>query len=389
MSSTVANDYLRSSVSHFTINSFLPEVQPIQKLPDEFKEWNHLVTELPDLLAAKKFNSVIKKQDVKDVSSLISKGEQELALLMLSVFAHASIHENWKNETRSSICPAIAVPLAEIADTLNRKPVLSYYSHGLNNWKKLDSNGDVEINNLAIICRFYGGLDESWFIRTHIDIEKKAEVLVKAANTLMNLDGYYLDSSEVVRELNVVSRTLHDIKNVLANVRSNCDPDIFFNRIQPFMRGMNRVRFEGVAKFNNQPISHPGGSGAQSLILPLIDALLGIQHAEDELLSYLIHLRAYMPIEHQNFLSALLSKNQLRSLVLTSDDKTIIDSYNNCIYELAEFRSEHLKITVDYIHKPASKYSQSRERGEIGTGGSPFMKYLKKHREETLNHLIT
>ena len=48
--------------------------------------------------------------------------------------------------------------------------------------------------------------------------------------------------------------------------------------------------------------------------------------------------------------------------------------------KLARFRARHLEYVASYINK------QSKGGGgndpDVGTGGTPFMKYLRKHRDE-------
>ena len=62
------------------------------------------------------------------------------------------------------------------------------------------------------------------------------------------------------------------------------------------------------------------------------------------------------------------------------------EQYNECVKLLHRFRSRHLEYAAEYIHR------QSLERNtnptDVGTGGTPFMAYLKKHRDEMLEYLI-
>jgi indoleamine 2,3-dioxygenase len=57
------------------------------------------------------------------------------------------------------------------------------------------------------------------------------------------------------------------------------------------------------------------------------------------------------------------------------------EAFGDCVRLLARFRETHLDYADRYIHQQHQR-SASNPTG-VGTGGTPFMAYLKKHLEET------
>jgi indoleamine 2,3-dioxygenase len=53
---------------------------------------------------------------------------------------------------------------------------------------------------------------------------------------------------------------------------------------------------------------------------------------------------------------------------------------------LEAFRSLHLEYAAAYIFRQAQ--TDAKNPHAVGTGGTPFMEYLKKHRDETAEHVL-
>lgn len=367
------------------VRGFLPEIDPVSALPHGYELWDEIGDELPHLLASGNARTSLEKLPLMGIDGLDDLAHQERAFGLLSVFGHAAVHESWRSASSTSVPKSIAVPWVALARKMNRLPVLAYASHGLNNWRRLNPSGPIELGNIAILRNFFGGLDENWFVATHVDIEASASPLICAAIDAQDAVASD-DASRLQRSLETIGSTLEKMGRTLDRVRENCDPHIFFNRVQPFMQGMKKVIYEGVAEFNGIPQNHPGGSGAQSTVLPVVDAVLGVRHAPDALLSYLMELRRYMPAEHRELLAKIERRGTVNLYISNCGNTALLDAYNQCIEALGRFRDQHLKISIDFIQRPAKQ--QASNRGEHGTGGSPFVGYLEKHRKETFINIL-
>src|SRR5207249_7739903 len=69
-----------------------------------------------------------------------------------------------------------------------------------------------------------------------------------------------------------------------------CDPYMYYHRVRPYIHGWKNhpdlphgVIYEGVEAYGHQPQQFRGETGAQSAIVPSLDAMLGVRHKDDML----------------------------------------------------------------------------------------------------------
>jgi indoleamine 2,3-dioxygenase len=172
-----------------------------------------------------------------------------------------------------------------------------------------------------------------------------------------------------------------------------CDPYIYYHRVRPYIHGWknhpdlsNGVIYTGVEAYGGRAQQFRGETGAQSAIVPALDALLGVRHKEDILRAYLMEMRTYMPPAHRAFIESLEARGSVRPFVERIGSSRLTGLYNACIEGLDRFRSLHLEYAAAYIFRQAQ--TDDKNPHAVGTGGTPFMPYLTKHRDETAEHRL-
>ncbi len=371
---------------------FLPNVDPIEKLPNAFHAWESLALELPKLLTTDHARETIEALPPFDTPSLTSLAEFERAMLLLSYLGHAYV---WGQSNPADRLPAVvAKPWVFVAKKIGRPPVLSYASYALYNWRRLDPNKPIEIGNIVLLQNFLGGLDEEWFILVHVDIEAKAALglrTMKYTHDAMKKS----DDDQTLDHLKTMIDSLVAMNDTLNRMPESCDPYIYYNRVRPYIHGWkdnpalpNGLLYEGVEEYRGKPQFFKGETGAQSTIIPSYDIFLGITHENNPLKKHLDEMRLYMPPNHQRFLESLEKQPSLRKYIFEKTDRKnrFKKLYNDCVQLVTQFRHTHLSYAARYIQKQSQ--TSLANPTTIGTGGTPFMEYLRKHLTETEKFLL-
>ncbi|GIV11615.1 MAG: hypothetical protein KatS3mg020_1106 [Fimbriimonadales bacterium] len=383
-----------SRLTDYEVNEqrgFLPAEDPLPYLEDPYyAPWEQLAAELPKLLVAHKVRPALDAVPRLATDRLQTDRERRRAMMVLSYLGHAYV---WNGDAPAERIPSnLAQPWYEVSQQVGRPPVLSYASYALDNWRRLDPNAPIELGNIVLLQNFLAGLDEEWFILIHVDIEAKAaRALRQIPSALAAAERQ--DASALKHALSEVAAALEQMYAVLQRMPEACDPYIYYHRVRPYIHGWknnpalpNGLVYEGVEAYGGQPQQFRGETGAQSTIIPTLDGLLGIQHADDPLKAYLMEMRLYMPPAHRRFLETVETRSTVRNAVLELGDATLSEVYNACVEGVQRFRALHLEYAAEYIYKQQAK--DPKNPTSVGTGGTPFMKYLKKHRDESGDHKI-
>ena len=375
------------------MQGFLPQKVPSKSYSVQSESCDRIqeiASNLPKLLLTGKVQSAINKLSPKDLSIddlLINQASQDLKLAMshLSFIAHAYIWGD--NKPNESIPSVLANPWVKVANNQGRPPILSYASYCLDNWFLIDPDDAISLENVGLINNFLGGVDEDWFVTIHVCIENAAADAMAACAEIAMLET---DSpeSKTIELLKRIVISMQQVNEIFARMPEKCDPYIYYHRVRPFIFGTkdnpdlkNGLIYKG--EFQNRPQFFRGETGAQSSIIPSLDGALQITHTKDHLRHYLNEMRDYMPPKHREFMEVLEKNSQVKKIINGSNKLTSL--YNDCLEEIRAFRAMHLEYAGTYIFKQAQIKNPFGRGGSTitGTGGTPFMAYLKKHRDET------
>lgn len=359
--------------------------------------WDDAATvakQLPQVLPSNRVRNFLearlpKPADLSDAGTLTEE-QARMATVHYSFMVQSYI---WGETQVTNRLPAIlAVPMVALADRLGQQPLLTYSSYVLDNWALIDPSKPLGLDNIQMIQNFLGGQDEAWFVLVHVAIEAQAgKVFERFADIQTAVT--HKDTAQVRDQLERSAETWAKINALFDRMPERCDPYIYFERVRPYIHGWkdnpalpDGVVYEGVERYGTAPQAFRGQTGSQSSIVPSMDALLGVGHAADPLREYLDQLHAYRPRPHRRFVDDVRVSSTLRSFVSSADATGLTSAYNANIQAVSDFRTRHLEYAASYINKQGKRAAGNDT--EVGTGGTPFMRYLKKHRDETRANLL-
>lgn len=377
---------------------FLPTLNPLTSLPEKTelnRRLNQLTSLLPLLLKRRTLRAEVdalnKNFSLATVLIDLNDPQQRAILrLQLHMLAQAYIWEN-PEKPMSKIPAVLGKNMYLLAEYEQSLPVLTYGDYVLQNWKTLDPRKGITLENIEPLVTFTGIKDEAWFIKIHIVIEHICSQALDAAQQACNLanlwffmeshDGNSNNENRLIGHLNTISLCLHEAIKILKRMNEHCDPDFFWNGFRPYLSGWENVvtningqtikgiNFEGLGSEQASMVyAFKGSSGAQSGIIPAMDAVLGIKHKIDGVFQHFQLLQQYLPSEHQAFIK-LLGLSKIKQLVEKVHSVPLTRAFEAAVAQVNHFRTAHLGLVHQYVYKPAQKQGIKREN-IAGTGGT-------------------
>jgi len=400
-----------------------------------------LVERMPVALADGSFRRLVESSTeamVRIESSILAEQSEDVLERVHSLLGYIGkgyVHGGEAVDGAQSVPKFLADPWIAVSDRLGRHPTIDYANCVLYNWERIDKRGPIIPDNIRILNRFTGLLDEEWFLKTHVIIESEASGVVSAI-----YDG---NEAIVNKDMNRLMAMLSWLEQAMSHVASNClfimferesddnylcEPDIFFHRFRPYISTWTAL-FEGQYEDGPSLVSlraqlqmvqnlecgnsglpdlsaHRkhleaaiaamqrrkrlcGPSGAMSSILPLCDAFLDVQMSSPELGTMLKEFEEYMPEKHRKML-LMVRQNSARPFIIELHAQgdpmaaLLIENFNAVVRRVLDFRWRHLSYIEQYIAKPAGGSFSVK-----GTGGTPAFNYLNQHINDTEMAIIS
>ena len=361
---------------------FLPE-KPSQVLPDYFSEWESAVQRLPQLIKQKNIKKNVLLLPEKEFSArtLITEQQWQRAYTIISFLAQAYILE--EGSVAACLGPVslpkkLAEPWCITAKHIGVPPVATYASVVLFNYTLRNPMKEASADNLQAALSFTGSSEESWFFMVHV-----LEEITAAAGLEAITRAYKAMSSNDIDTLGkcmkTIAETLHSMERTLTRMYDRCSPKFFYETLRPFLSFPER----GVVYGESPEIKHyRSGSGAQDSAIPAFSLFLGIKQGSEEE-NTLKDFEVYMPAKHRDFLNALRLEASVRSYVHESGNAELNKWFYEAVGALASFRSEHIKLVTSYIINVKRSQGEELSEEDKGTGGTPFMRFLKNVRDNT------
>ncbi|XP_033743747.1 indoleamine 2,3-dioxygenase 2-like [Pecten maximus] len=348
----------------------------LDKLPEYFQRWNDLTSRLLGLMESKAVREHVDQLILLDHKKLSGHAELSLAHMQLSFFVAGYVWQNGPNDPAKKIPRCIAVPFYGVSESLSLPPVICYCDIILRNWRPIDPEAPLTFENLKTIYLFPGGHETDKFIRVSVGIE-----LAFAPAIQRTLDAMYAaeasDTVSLTNSLEDVAAVLRKMTELLAGYHDCITTDTFFNVLAPYFKGYGPntplpqgLMFEGV---RDEPVTAMSSSAAPTSTLPLVDAALGVEHAQGNR-TMTQGFRKHMPLEHRQLIEAVEQRSQIRQYVISCKDDALTSAFESCLRGLTDFRSCHVKIVTKYVVIPG--------KGNI-PGIEDLMAFLKGMRDES------
>jgi indoleamine 2,3-dioxygenase len=359
---------------------FLISPDPLETSPHIPADVLDIAQNIPTLLDGGTLQKALQHLPIHDYTDILAQDADsdfrltERLMQIYSYFASSYVYSSGAVDNPTRNLPAgVAVPFVQLADAVQRPPILSYSGYVLSNWRRIDPAGPIALGNIETIQHFHGGRDEDWFILVHVDIEARAAGALVGIQQAAEAANQH-DMASLEAALSNVHDSLAAMVASFHRMPEGVDTDIYYWKVRPYIFSFTDITYEGVTSFNGMAQSYRGQTGAQSSIVPAMVAAFGLQHEQSGLTQHLEIMKDYMPKPHREFITAM-GDSRIRDAVMQHASPTLSQVYNACLERLLEFRRLHYHYATIYIAQKVAS--------PVGTGGTIFMEWLNQLADET------
>ncbi|PVU98741.1 hypothetical protein BB559_001312 [Furculomyces boomerangus] len=367
--------FMPLSLQEYDVNlqsGFLPSEEIPRRLSDNYySPWEDLLADIVHHQLSGQFRERILELPILSTDRLVGLREYQRACVVLSFLAHAYVWGH--HQPALELLPKnLAIPWCQVSEHVGISPILTNATVVLWNWRFLNNNNSIDLNNICTHSTFTGSPDESWFYLVSVAIEARGGQSLRNIGSMINASTNN-DINGVANGLIGLSQNIKEMTHLLNRMYEKNDPFMFYWKIRRYLAGWENMKDAGlengviyqdakvVDSFGVQdPVmnmykKYSGGSAAQSSVIQIMDIALGIKHyPTDEGLSedfssqanstnnskngssvslnsdlshvsefdrpegnpYLIRMRDYMPRSHRQFLIDLAKFAKIREYVL-------------------------------------------------------------------------
>lgn len=356
------------------------------KLPgDYFTKWEEAARSIPQWTLQKRVRENIEALPDREFTTATlgtDEANWRWAYVVVSFLAQAYISEDTNRDLVQRLPPKLSIPWQATSSHVGVLPAATYAAIVMYNYVLKDPAKPIAPENLQAALTFTGTSEESWFFMVHILEEAEAAPGLQA---IMN--GYkameYNDNKSLATCLETITQSLRNMRNILKKMYERCDPSFFYNKIRPFLSfPEGGLIYSGVSSEVQQYCSV---SGAQDTAIPAFSIFLGARHESSEQ-QLVDKFKLYMPTKHRKFLQFLSEQTaSLSEYVKECGESEVLQRYDEAVDALVSFRTGHISLVTSYIINVKRRQGEQVSETDKGTGGTPFMAFLKKVRDNTSN----
>ncbi|XP_069125043.1 indoleamine 2,3-dioxygenase 2-like [Argopecten irradians] len=376
MESESQKDKLILEEFHVSEKTGFTVLDNLEKLPDYFQPWNDLADRIVELMESKTVRKHIDKLELLDHMKLSGEAELRLAHIQLCLFVSGYVWQDGPQDPAKKIPRCIAVPFHGVSQRLSLPPVMCYCNITLWNWRPIDPEAPLTLDNIRMFYLLPGGKESDNFLRSFIVLEVAfAPAIQRIMDAIYAVEAS--DSASLTNCLENVAAVIRNMTEMLNKYRDYIKPETFFNILQVYFGGYGPntplppgLVFEGVS---DEPVYANSCNAAETSTIHLLDAALGIKHSEGTREKFQ-SFRQYMPAGHRRLIELVQQRSGIHQFVNNSGDKALSSAFESCQKALADFRSFHIQLVTKYLVIPS--------KGSI-PGVDEIMGFLKGLRNES------